>query len=167
MDELIKTFHIDWKLMIAQIINFAIVLFVLYKFAIKPLSRTMEKRTKRIEKSLDDARQIEENLAKMERDKEENVLEAKKEARKIIEEAMEQGGMQGQQIVNDAKREVQTVISAAKEQIASEKSQMLKDVKAEVGGLVIAATKKILEKTGNKDVDRKLVEESLKDIKHG
>ena len=62
MEELIQTFHIDWKLLIAQLINFAIVLFVLWKFAIKPLSKTMDKRTNDIEKSIDDAKKIEENL---------------------------------------------------------------------------------------------------------
>lgn len=165
MEELINTFHIDWKLLIAQLVNFGIVVFVLYKFAIKPLSKTMDQRTAEIEKSLDDAKKIEGDLAKLAEDKEKAMLEAKKQAQEIIEKARKQGEVQGKTMVDDAKKEVQTVIAAAKEQIAQEKQAMIKDVKAEVSNLVIKATAKVLEKVTTKEVDAKLVEESLKEIK--
>jgi len=164
MDELIKTFHIDWKLLIAQLVNFGIVLFVLYKFAVKPLSKVMDKRARDIEKSLEDAKKIEENLAKIERERDERIMVAKKEAQEIIEKSRKQGQIQGQQMVDEAKGEVQTIIAAAKEQIVQEKNQMLKDVKSEVSELVIMATKKILEKTINKEIDEKIVEESLQQV---
>ena len=41
MDELVKTFHIDWKLIIAQTVNFTIVLGVLWYFAFKPLMKVI------------------------------------------------------------------------------------------------------------------------------
>ena len=62
MESIIKTFHIDWKLMIAQIINFAIVVGIIWYFAIRPLIKKMTERTKTIEKSLEDAKKIEENF---------------------------------------------------------------------------------------------------------
>jgi F0F1-type ATP synthase membrane subunit b/b' len=46
MEELITTFHIDWKLMIAQIVNFGLVFALLYWLAAKPLSKLMKDRTK-------------------------------------------------------------------------------------------------------------------------
>lgn len=167
MDELIKTFHIDWKLLIAQLVNFGIVLFVLYKFAIKPISKTMDKRTKEIEKSLNDAKKIEENLAKIGQEREATILSAKREAQEIIEKSRKQGQVHGQQIVEEAKGEVQTIISAAKEQIAQEKNQTLKEIKSEVGGLVVAAVTKILEKTSSKKIDEELVSEALREVKRG
>ena len=165
MEELINTFHIDWQLLIAQLVNFGIVVFVLYKFAIKPLSKTMDQRTETIEKSLNDAKKIEEDLTRLAADKEQAMLEAKKQAQEIIEKARKQGEVQGKNMVDDAKKEVQTVIAAAKEQIAQEKQTMIKDVKAEVSNLVIKATAKILEKVTTKEVDAKLIEESLKEVK--
>ena len=165
MEELINTFHIDWQLLIAQLVNFGIVVFVLYKFAIKPLSITMDQRTETIEKSLNDAKKIEEDLTRLAADKEQAMLEAKKQAQEIIEKARKQGEVQGKNMVDDAKKEVQTVIAAAKEQIAQEKQTMIKDVKAEVSNLVIKATAKILEKVTTKEVDAKLIEESLKEVK--
>lgn len=164
MEEIINTFHIDWKLLIAQLVNFGIVLFVLYKFAIKPLSKTMDERTREIEKSLDDAQKIKESLAKVEEANAEKILQAKKEAQEILGKARAYGQEQGQKMVDDAKKEVQTVIAAAKEQIFQEKQEMLKEVKSEVGELVVMAAKKILEKVTTKEIDSKLIEESLKQV---
>ena len=76
-----------------------------------------------------------------------------------------QGERQGKTMVDDAKREVQTVIAAAKEQIAQEKQSMLRELKAEVGTLVVKATAKVLEKVTTKEVDERLIEESLKEVK--
>jgi len=165
MDELIKTFHIDWKLLIAQLVNFGIVLWVLYKFAIKPLSKTMDARTEEIEKSLEDAKKIEASLAQTETERQDKLDAAKKDAQEIIEKARQQGERQGKTMVDDAKREVQTVIAAAKEQIAQEKQSMLRELKAEVGTLVVKATAKVLEKVTTKEVDERLIEESLKEVK--
>ena len=55
MDSLITTFHIDWKIIIAQAINFLIVFLVLYFFAIKPLKKLMAERVDKISKGLTDA----------------------------------------------------------------------------------------------------------------
>lgn len=163
MQELITTFHIDWKLLIAQIVNFGIVLFVIWKFAFKPLTKVMDERSKDIAKSLDDAKKIEENLAKSLEEKNQIIMEAKKEAQGIIQKSQEQGKKQGEEIVASAKTEVANVIAGAKEQIAEEKIKMIKDVKTEVANLVVESTKKILEKVINKDLDEKIIKESLKD----
>ncbi|MBT3690041.1 F0F1 ATP synthase subunit B [bacterium] len=165
MEELINTFHIDWKLIIAQLVNFAIVLFVLWKFAIKPLSKVMDQRTEDISKSLDDAKKIEENLMKVEKENADKIVKAKQEAQAIIEDSRKQGNEQGQKMVADAKHEVQTVIAAAKEQIANEKNKMVKDVKDDLADLVVIATTKMLEKTGKSEINEKIVKETLKEIK--
>ena len=52
MDSLITTFHIDWKIVIAQVINFGIVFAVLYFFALKPLSKLMKEREDIISKAI-------------------------------------------------------------------------------------------------------------------
>ena len=48
MDSIISTFHIDWKIIIAQAINFGVVFIVLYIFALKPLSKLMNERAEKI-----------------------------------------------------------------------------------------------------------------------
>lgn len=157
MDELIKTFHIDWKLLTAQIINFAIVLLVLWRYALKPLMAMMDKRAKEIAKSLEDARKIEENLARAAKEKEEIIASAKKEAHNIIEQSRQSGSRQGQEMIEKAKEEVQQVISQAKIQIAQEKEKMLVEVKSEVSGLVVESTARILKEMAGETLDGKII----------
>lgn len=166
MEELIKTFHIDWKLMLAQLVNFVLVLWVIWRFALRPLGKVMDERSKTIDKSLADAKEIEANLAKIEKEREAKIQEAKKEAAQLIEHARTAGQTQGEQMVAEAKREVQTVIAVAKEQMVQEKKEMLKSVKAEVAGLVTLSLHKILGQASSQKIDEKLIGESLKDIKH-
>ena len=165
MDELIKTFHIDWKLLVAQIINFAIVLWVLYRFALKPLMKAMDKRSHEIAKSLDDAKKIESNLMMSNEEREAKIQEAKKEAAGIIESARGQGQKQAEEMIDKAKDEVKTVITEAKDQINNEKEVMLKEVKQEVGDLVVKTTKKVLVEVVDGKVDSDLIKKSLDNIK--
>ncbi|MFA6257400.1 MAG: ATP synthase F0 subunit B [Candidatus Paceibacterota bacterium] len=64
MDSIISTFHIDWKIIIAQAINFGVVFVVLYIFALKPLSKLMAERSEKISKGIDDAKESDKLLQK-------------------------------------------------------------------------------------------------------
>ena len=77
MEELVKTFHIDAGLLLAQLVNFLIVLVVLYKFAYKPILKTLNDRTGKIEKGLKDAEDAQIKLAEMEKKEKEILTKAK------------------------------------------------------------------------------------------
>ena len=74
MQEFISTFHIDWKLMIAQLINFGVVFLVFYFLAAKPLRKLMEERGKAISKGLDDAKESSELLQKASEEYKQNTI---------------------------------------------------------------------------------------------
>ena len=80
MESLISTFHLDLKLIIAQLVNFLIVAGILWFFALKPIMKIMKERTEKIEKGLKDAKSFEEKLAQAERDRLKTLSVAKKEA---------------------------------------------------------------------------------------
>lgn len=162
MEEIIKTFHIDWKLLIAQAVNFAIVVFALYKFAYKPLLKTMNERTAKIEQGLKDAELSQEKLAEAETRKKEEIIKAKKEAKKIIEEAMEQANENQEKIVANAKERAEKVTVEAKEQIQQEKDKMLLEVRQEIGELVLLTTEKIIDEKIKKDGDQEIIANSIK-----
>jgi len=164
MEELVKIFHIDWKLLIAQIINFAIVVWVLYRFALKPLMKILEKRNVEINKSLDDAKQIEANLMMSAQEKANLIAAAKKEANAIIEASRTDGSRQAQELLDKAKNEVNAVVASARQQIADEKEKMLAESRKEIGELVINVTEKVLRGTLNKEIDKDLIAKSLTDL---
>ena len=162
MDSIIQPFHIDFKLLIAQIINFAIVFAVLYKFALKPLQKVMEERSAKIEKSLEDAKKIDANLAKTEDDYKKMISSARKEANEILEQANVQAQKNKEQTVEKAKQEIGVVISKEKQLIKQEKENILRDIKKEAGALVISAAEKLLsKKVDNNKEDEEFIKKTL------
>lgn len=164
MDELIKTFHIDVKMIAAQMINFAVVVFVLYKFAYKPLLQKMEERTNEIEKGLKDAKMAQEHLEDAEKKREERINQGKKEARKILEDAQKQADKNREEIVGQAKADAEKVVEHAKKQIQNEKEKVIVDIKKEIGGLVVAATSKIISEKMDDEKDEILVEKAINEM---
>ena len=129
MESLISTFHIDFRLFIAQLINFAIVFSVLYFFAFKPLVKVMTERSEKIDKSLKDADEIEKRLALTEKEQSEIIGAAKKQANLIIEEADKRGEERRNELINKAKEDIGQVINAEREKMAREKGETLKEIK--------------------------------------
>jgi len=161
MDSLIETFHIDLRLLVAQMINFAIVISVLYFFALKPLLKVMEERSNKIEKSIEDAKKIEEKLEKTDTDYKEALGKAKKEANEIMEKANAQAELKREEMLKKAKLEIGAVINDEKEKMQAEKAEVLRELKKEVAGMVTASLEKVLEKNLDDKTDKELIKKII------
>lgn len=157
MDSLTETFHIDVKILIAQVINFSIIFVVLYFFAFKPLGKIMRDRTRKIEKSIVDAKKIEEKLTRTDEKYDEVLTKAKKEANEIIERGAIEGEKKKKEIIQKSKEEVQQIIQQERVVIKSEKAASLKEIKKEVADLVTASLKKVLKEEMNDEREKELV----------
>jgi len=162
MGSLIETFHVDWKLFIAQIINFAIVFSVLYWFAFKPLAKVMAERTDKIAKSLEDAKKVEEKLAKTEVGFNLAMTEAKKQANMILEKAAVEADARKQEMIVRAKEEIGQIINQEKQKMQTEKAVTLKEIKEEVTDLVMAAVEKVLHEKIDEKKDREMIRKMIK-----
>ena len=145
MDELISTFHIDWKLMIAQIINFGLVFALIYLLAAKPLSKLMKDRTKEITDGLDNAKKAEVEVANANLKKEEIIREAKNGAKQILATSQ----VDGKEIVKEAKDkatlEKEEIIKQAKLDAEKEKKNSDEQVRKEASVLVSEGVRKVME----------------------
>jgi len=162
MESLIETFHIDVKLIIAQMINFAIVFSVLYWFAFKPLSKVMAERTSKIEKGLADAQKVEEKLAETEREFNKALVQAKKQANQILEKAAVDAEAGKRQMTAKAKEEIGAIINREKQKMQAEKRQTLEEIKAEVAGLVAVSVEKILGEKVDSKKDKEIIKKIIK-----
>lgn len=163
--EILELFGVNWKLMLAQIVNFAIVFFVLWRFAIKPLLKTMESRNQEIASGLDNARKAEDRLLAVEKEAKAQLNEAKKEAMLILEKANLQAETNRKLTLDKAKSEVEVVVSKAKEQISQEKEKMFVEAKKEFSQMLVLALDKILSKNLSKEIDQKYIKQALHDLK--
>lgn len=162
MESLIETFHIDWKLLLAQIINFSVVFAVLYWFAFKPLAKVMADRADKIAKGLADAKAAEEKLVETQAEFNKTVAEAKKQASVILEKAARDAEEKKQQTITKAKEEIGAIISQEKQKIQAEKNQTLKELKKEVADLVVESVAKILEEKVDSKKDKELIKKIIK-----
>ncbi len=165
MEDLIKTFHIDWKLLIAQMVNFSIVIAVLTFYALRPLTKIMAEREIRVKKSLQDAESIEKKMKEIADEREAEIAKGRKEAQKIIAVAEKDGDDLRTQKMEKTQKEVEKVISSAKEQIRAERELMVREVKDELGGLVSLALNKIAHSTIDEKTHHKLIDKTIEELK--
>jgi F-type H+-transporting ATPase subunit b len=162
MESLINNFHIDAGLLIAQVINFAIIFAALYFFALKPLLAVMNNRTKTIEKSLEDAKKAEENLNKAEEEYNKRIQEAKQEANAILKKTEEQAEQKKHDTVERAKQEIGEMITKEKEMQRAEKKKILREIKEGAADLIEASLEKILKEKIDSEKDKELIQKVLK-----
>ncbi len=163
--EILELFGIDWKLMLAQLINFLIVVFVLWRFAIKPLIKTMDKRNAEIKKGLDDAEEARQRLIQVEQEVEEKFKQARLEAQKIIDSANQHASQIKKEEMEKTRAEVEQMMKRAEERIKAEHKAMLDGAKEELAELVSSALEKILTEKFSKGVDRQYIDEVIKKVK--
>ncbi|MDO8572022.1 MAG: F0F1 ATP synthase subunit B [bacterium] len=163
--EIFKTLGIDWRLLIAQLVNFAILLVILQKLLYKPIMNVLDKRTATIEKSLQDAQAIEERLKDAEKTRAETVQKARSEAERILEQAQEIAEQKQQAMLDKARIDVRMIIDQAKDKIESEKSQMLLDAKREIVDLVMKTTQAVLGDLLTKDTSREYTSKAIEKVK--
>lgn len=153
MDSFIETFHIDWKIIIAQSINFIIVLFVLYFLVVKPLKKLMSERSAHIEGGLNDAKANAELLANTKKEYDAVIAKARTEAHVIFQEGKKEAETKKAEMLENAKKEVGNIILNGKKVLESEKAKIIDDAKQEIVSLVVLATEKLLESHPNDNFD--------------
>jgi F-type H+-transporting ATPase subunit b len=165
MGELISKLGIDFKILIAQIINFFILLFVLYRFAYKPVLKALENRSKRIEQSLKDAKAIEEKLQQGEADYQAKITEAEKKAGEIMVLARTEGDELRNKMLTEAKTEIQALVTKTKAEVADLKEQVITEARSELADLVVAASGRVISEKLTDAKDLELVKRALSETK--
>lgn len=162
--ELLGKLGIDWKLLIAQIINFFILLYVLKRFAYKPVLKLLEDRKKKIEKGLKDTEEAHRKLTEIVQKEKEILNEAHKKAQVVLKKAEDLARKNKEEIALEAKTQAEKIIADAKVSIESEKTKILREVKSKVAELVVLATEKVIGEKIDEKRDRELIEKSIKQI---
>ena len=162
--EIARTFGVDWPHFLAQVISFAIVCALLYKFAYKSVLAMLEARREQIAQGLANAEQIKAELARTEAQRQEVILEANGQATRLIEEARAAAARLQQDETRKAIASAEQIIAKAQEAAAQDHAQMLADLKREVGRLVVQTTAAVTGKVLTAEDQRRLAEETAKQL---
>ena len=149
-----------------MVIIFGIVLFILRKFAWKPILNALKDREESITNALNSADLARKEVEGLKADNEKIIAEARREKNIILKEAKDFK----EKIIAEAKEkasaEAQKSIEQARQQIQSEKTAAINDIKKQVAELSVMIAEKVIKKElGNKGEQEKMVEGLIDDIK--
>ena len=140
--DIFNLFGLETKLFIAQIVNFAILLFILKKFLYKPITQMLEERRNKIKQGLDDAENAHKALLDADTQKIAILKTAKTDADKILENVKASSETLKQKSAEDAKKQASEIIETAKKQAKDEFDKATK----QVGVMSVDLSKKIISK---------------------
>ncbi len=162
--EVLAKLGVDWKLLLAQVVNFLILLFVLRRFAYKPMLKFLDDRSKKIETGLRDAKRATEKLSEIEAKEREVLEEARKESVAMIARARESAEKTAEKIMIESREESERVLNETRKKIAVERESMRTDMKRELAGLVLLATEKVLNEKLKSTDDAELIRKAVEKI---
>lgn len=164
MDKLLNDF--SFGLFIWQIVIFVGLIFLLKKFAWKPILDAVNDREEGIKSALLSAENARKEMQNLQADNQRILQEARLERDNMLKDAREIK----EKMVADAKNEAQVqglkMIEQAKAAIESEKNAAMAELKLQVSTLSLSIAEKILkDELSNKEAQTKLVEKMLGDVK--
>ncbi|MFZ1627002.1 MAG: F0F1 ATP synthase subunit B [Candidatus Moraniibacteriota bacterium] len=160
--EVFAKLGIDWKLLIAQAVNFVVLLWVLKRYAYQPILKALEARTKKIEQGLKDAELSQEKLVSSVEEEKKLVAAAREEARDILLSAEASAKERDVRMLEETKGKIDRMIADADMHLAEEKARLIREAKAELSELVITATGRVLGQAVNAKVDATIVQAALR-----
>lgn len=141
----------------AQILNFIILLFILAKFAYKPLMKVLDARCERVTNDLETAEKTRTEAEALKNQYSRQLSEARSEATAIVEKANKIGQKVHDDFVAQAQAEKEQLIVSAKQTIENEKQQALTEVRSQVITLATEIAGKVVDQKLNSEADQALV----------
>ncbi|MCX8008427.1 MAG: F0F1 ATP synthase subunit B [Patescibacteria group bacterium] len=159
-----KELGIEPMLLIAQIVNFGIIFFILNKFLYKPLITMIDRRKREIEEGMETAKKIQEEEEKTRERHDKLIAEARKESRSIIEEAKKNAEEQKKQVVAEAHKEAAAILEKAKRQAEEKMREAEERIRKQMVDLAASMAEKLIPEVLSDTDHKKLIAERLKDL---
>jgi len=164
IEQIARTFGVDWPHLIAQMISFSIVCFLLYRFAYRPVLQMLQQRRQLIAESLANAGKVKAELAQTEAQRQEVMKQANAQATKSIEEARAAAEVLLKQETKKAMATAEEIIAKAHQAAEQDHARMLAELKQEVGRLVVQTTSAVTGKILTTEDHRRLAEETKEQL---
>jgi F-type H+-transporting ATPase subunit b len=164
IEQVARTFGVNWPHLGAQIVSFGIVCGVLYLLAYKPILRMLEARRQQIASGLANAEKIKAELARIEAERQTVLMKADAEGKRLIEEARAAAARVQAQETQKAIAAAEQIVLRAREATERDRAHMLTELKREVGRLVVETTATVTGKVLTAEDHRRLAEETAREL---
>ena len=154
---------INLPLLIAQLVNFLILLGLLYLVAYKPILRMFDERSNRIKESMEQTESIKEQAERAEEEAQKRIEAASKEGQEAVARAVRTGEEIRKKARQEAKPEAEAVIAKARLEIHRERDEAIDELRKELTDLTIVAAGKVIERELDKEAHRQLIDKVLEE----
>lgn len=149
---------------IAQIINFLIVMFLLWKFAYTPVLNILQERQKKVEQGLKNAEKAAKDRGEAELDAEKIREKAYKDANEILKNAKDAANVESAEIVKKSSEQADRIMKTARNEAASMKDRVMSEAKKEISDVVIIALNKVVREEFSDEEKKKLTARAISEL---
>ena len=154
---------INLPTLLAQIVNFVILLGLLYLVAYKPIIRMFDERSRKIKESMKQTEFIKEQAAQTEGEVKKRLEDAGREGQELIVKAERTGEEVRQSLRQQAEQEAQSLINRARTDIQRERDEAVGELRKEFADLTILAAGKVIDRSLDKKAHRQLIDKVLEE----
>lgn len=155
--------ELDMTLLI-QVVNFLIAVWVIKRYAYKPIMKAIEDRQKQISDSLDNAEKTRLDVEVLRNEYQQQLNEARKDAGDIVEKARKAADDARNEIMAKSKEDATRILRQAQEEISREKDAALAEIKNQVAELSVLVAEKIIGRTLDAQAHADLVDDSIREV---
>ena len=156
--------QLDPGLFVWTILTFLLLVFVLAKFAWKPLLKMLQDREDMVRSSLEDAEKAKSELERLNEESEAIMAKARSEAQSILADGKAAAEKVKDDIIAKSKEQANKIREDAGNQIQVEKDKAISEIKEEVVNLTLSVAEKLIQKNLSDADNKSLIEESLKKV---
>ncbi len=149
--------------LLAQLVNFGILLGILYLVAYKPIMKMLDERANRIKESMEQTEVIKDKAEKAEEEIAEQLREAGRQSQAVIDRGVRTGEEMRQKAQEEAKKEAEALLARARNEIRRERDGVIDDLRREFADLTILAAGKVIDRTLDREAHRQLIDKVLEE----
>ena len=149
--------------LIVFVVNFLLLLGVLYLFAYKPILRVMDRRSNQIRESLEAADRAREEAASSQADTRTQLQEARVEGQRLIEQARQMADRYREEERERVRQESEAALDRAREDIQRERDAAIAEVRSHVADLAVTAAERVIERSLDRDAHQELIDRVLQE----
>lgn len=155
---------LDLQQIVSQAVSFLLLLWVLKRFAWRPLLGMLDQRRARIEQDLQDAARQKEELQRLQEDYRKRIARIEDEARDKIQQAALEGKRVSLEMQEDARAQARAIIAKAQQTVELELAKAAVTLRDQVADMAVSAVERILQGKLDTPTDRRLVEAALGEL---
>lgn len=154
---------INLPVLIAQVINFTVLLIILRLVVYKPILKMLDERRERIREGLSAAERGQEQAAEANREAQAQIDTARREGQAIVAQAQQVAQRLQEEARQQAQQQQEAILARARSEIQLERDAAIAELRREFADLTIAAAEKVIGQSLDRAAHQRLIEEALSD----